>query len=607
MSPSPTIESRDLSLSGLFEDFYSVPDFQREYVWEKQNVQKLLEDLFDNLSLFEGNSSSNLSEYFLGSIVVCPDSTDDRKTFQLIDGQQRVTTLYLVFCALRYFILELGDKSQFLEELIQGTAQDVRTGDDINKYRLSLQYDSLGAKTIDCIIHNLYPEKSWLNSSRSAQNINTAWKVIKVFLADNVEDNPKRFKEICAAIANRAKIIRIETPNLKNALKVFETINERGVGLSSIDLLKNYLFIHTSSKDSSKSIDRNWSSLTIKWGKLLEILYQSNQEPLPFLRYYLLSHYSVEMQNNFPEEEIYSWFIEHGETEGIQKEPLKFMDELILAAEHYCKFTHAKNVDGSDNIYLKNIAKIQGRIKQHLILLMGGRFLEINLFNKLSFYVENLLFVNTITRKARRKDVNLTREFAQSARKLRYVKTSDDLNKFIAENISPKLDLLKEDFRLSLSELSSNNLAKFRLRYFLAKIDQFIVKESYGNLKPLESYLDKSITIEHILPQSKKDPLFPKLGNLTLLEKTINSSLSNKEYKDKIEGYRQSQMLITRSLVEEIAVGNKTQLNRAMTKLNLISFSQWDNAAIEQRQIILVNIAMKVWGLDEENLYPIKF
>lgn len=95
MSTIPTIESSNLSLSAIFQDFYIVPDFQREYVWQKDQVQKLLEDLFEGLGLDEGDTS--VSEYFLGSIVVYPDSTDDKQTFQLIDGQQRLTTIYLIF------------------------------------------------------------------------------------------------------------------------------------------------------------------------------------------------------------------------------------------------------------------------------------------------------------------------------------------------------------------------------------------------------------------------------------------------------------------------------------------------------------------------------
>ncbi len=371
MSTIPTIQSRNLSIATIFQDFYVVPDFQREYVWQKDQVQKLLEDLFEGLGLEEGDT--NFHEYFLGSIVVYPDSTDDKQTFQLIDGQQRLTTIYLIFCVIRDSIKTLGDNSASIEGYLQGTAQNTETGEDINKPRLSLQYDSLGDKILKDYISGKIPEKSLLQFSPSASNLGKARKVIQDFLSERLEQDVKFYKKVSTVIANRTKLIRIETPSLKNALKVFETINERGIGLTPVDLLKNYLFIHTA-KEKDRDRDRHWQSLTKKWEELLKLLYGNKQQPLQFLRHYLMSHYKVDLSNSFPEEEIYDWFIRQGEQAEIQSDPIKFLDDLILAAEHYCKFAQGKNIDGSDNKYLKAIGKIQGRINAHLILLLGGRY-----------------------------------------------------------------------------------------------------------------------------------------------------------------------------------------------------------------------------------------
>ena len=105
-TPSFSIESTDLTIEQIFKDFYTVPDFQREYVWKTENVEKLLQDIFDefydeNLTISEG------PEYFLGSIVVCKDSDN---IFLLIDGQQRMTTIYLILCAARDLLINLGKK-----------------------------------------------------------------------------------------------------------------------------------------------------------------------------------------------------------------------------------------------------------------------------------------------------------------------------------------------------------------------------------------------------------------------------------------------------------------------------------------------------------------
>jgi len=79
----PRIESDDLSLADLFKDFYVVPDFQREYVWEPEHVEKLLQDVYDEF-YDEQSRLTEGAEYFVGSVVACSDRAG---AYQLIDGQ----------------------------------------------------------------------------------------------------------------------------------------------------------------------------------------------------------------------------------------------------------------------------------------------------------------------------------------------------------------------------------------------------------------------------------------------------------------------------------------------------------------------------------------
>ena len=144
MGTAPKIESSNLSIADLFRDFYSVPDFQREYVWKHSNVEKLIDDIY--YELYDSEQPLEDSEYFLGSIVVFRDRDG---TFQLIDGQQRMTTIYLIFCVLRDNIRKLGQESKVLDNLIAGVTPDLQTGEDVNKYRLSLHYDSDGAAFLE--------------------------------------------------------------------------------------------------------------------------------------------------------------------------------------------------------------------------------------------------------------------------------------------------------------------------------------------------------------------------------------------------------------------------------------------------------------------------
>ena len=98
-----TIQSQDIKVADVFQAFYVVPDYQREYVWETEQVEQLLNDINAEL----GNDPAAAPEYFIGSVVVCPGTAG---VLELIDGQQRMTTLFLTLCAIRDRIKELGEE-----------------------------------------------------------------------------------------------------------------------------------------------------------------------------------------------------------------------------------------------------------------------------------------------------------------------------------------------------------------------------------------------------------------------------------------------------------------------------------------------------------------
>src|SRR5579863_873319 len=94
------IESKDFTLGEIFRDFYAVPDYQREYVWGEEEVEQLLMDIRTE----QGNDDE--TEYFIGSIVTC---LNKQGRYDLIDGQQRMTTIFLTLCALRDRLRLLGE------------------------------------------------------------------------------------------------------------------------------------------------------------------------------------------------------------------------------------------------------------------------------------------------------------------------------------------------------------------------------------------------------------------------------------------------------------------------------------------------------------------
>ena len=600
MTTAPKIESRDLNLEDLFKDFYSVPDFQREYVWESKNVTKLLEDMLDEFSDESGNISREPDEYFIGSIVTFRNP--DSGTFELIDGQQRLTTSYLVLCAIRDCLAEVGQiPMDNLKSQIFATQTEYTTGEDIPRYRLDLQYeDSDGV--LEKIAKGQPAVREIPETTASVRNIIAAYQTIREFLTVSFSNDHIKVKRFYGAFTSRIKLIRIVTPNLTHALKIFETINDRGVGLNAMDLLKNLLFIKTDEQDYPK--------LKQRW-KVLSDLLDQKEKPLRFLRYYIMSHYEIDWAKGLREDQIYEWFGNHTKDTGIDNDPLGFVNELVSCAEAYAYFIAGKDFNGIANVYLQNIGLLTNdAARQHFILLLAGRHLPTDIFNQFCREIECLFFCYIITREATK---NFERSFARWSKDVRAVKDADGLKAFLNKTFYPDMRNRSSAFDFAFSELSLSRIQKYRMRYILAKFTQFVENQAGRSVPNLDPLLTSKVHIEHILPQtpttelrasfdksSEYDSYVSRLGNLMLLERPINVVASNGWYDEKKTVYRQSGYLLARSLAEKPQVGINSEFNRGVA--DLLQFDLWNSVSIDQRQEMLSRLARRIWlpGINNE-------
>jgi uncharacterized protein with ParB-like and HNH nuclease domain len=393
-----SIQSQDIKIAEVFQAFYSVPDYQREYVWETEQVEQLLTDIYSELN---GGDPANAPEYFIGSIVVCPG---EEGVLDLIDGQQRMTTLFLVVCAIRDRLQVLNSKvSNALESQIAMTSIDAR-GQEVFRYRLALQYEDSGGvliKIAESKLQTIDPK-----STRSIGNIFNAYNVVISFLTQQFSDDIDALRAFYGYFINKVKLIRIHTEDVAKALKIFETINDRGVGLDSMDLLKNLLFM--------KSDRKAFESLKKVWKDLQDCIHDAGEKPLRFLRYFIISRYDVEALR---EDEIYGWFSKNEKLCGYDKKALAFAEELLDAARAYGNFMAGRDATEKERPELQSLRYLGGSAaRQHLILLLAGRHLPIDLFRQLVGEVENLFFIYVVTRENMR---DFERNFAKWAPELR--------------------------------------------------------------------------------------------------------------------------------------------------------------------------------------------
>ena len=212
-----------------------------------------------------------------------------------------------------------------------------------------------------------------------------------------------------------------------------------------------------------------------------------------------------------------------------------------------------------------------------------------------------------ITREATR---DFERNFARWATALRKVSTEGDLDAFVQKSFGPAKAGLSLRFDDAFRRLNFDAVQLYRLRYILAKITQYVDLQGFGETegtKWLSRYTSNGFEIEHIYPQTPtKDAeqefgaatdihVADRLGNLVLVEKSINASLGNSAFSQKRAVYLQSQLLLTRALAERPKVGVNTKIDAAVDRIE--PFATWNEEGVARRQEMLAGIARVVWRL----------
>jgi uncharacterized protein with ParB-like and HNH nuclease domain len=605
------IENHRYTIEEAFKEcFYVVPDYQREYIWQEKEVLQLLEDIDEQIG--------STSEYFIGTILVSP--TDIRNHYEVIDGQQRLTTFFLLLCALRHIFT--GDISSTAITGLISTSYTTREGNTETTLKLDPRYENASDLMQKIVDLNAAPEttrtgvlSSGIGSFGSLENLLNAYSTIYRFLENNYDELAER-KKYWGYLATSVVFIQIST-DVGSALKIFETINERGIGLNPMDLLKNLLFkqVHPA----------EFTALKNEWKKITAPLEKRKEKPLRFLRYFLMANYRIKIDRKdsndsnsgiVREDEIYDWLTDKANAAlcGYQSKPFDFVRKISKNVELYVDYAQDRANDGTASIPMQNLKLLTGgAFSQHYVLLLAAASFERALFDHLVTQLECFLFYYIFT-KTPTKD--LERLFSQWADELREIgaipnlqEQKNELNIFVANRFQKNMDAKDAELTDTLNRFTISSMQKYRIHYLLSKLTQH-VELSYKGLKgphPLNVY--QGIEIEHILPNTPDQSLETafivqnpgkdysiyknKLGNLMLLEKPINIVASNNFYDLKKPEYKKSTYYLTRSIVQLIQVGNNSSVNRINNMLE--AFPDWDADSIDRRQELLSRLSKEVW------------
>ena len=601
------IEDHKYSIDDAFREcFYIVPDYQREYVWTDKEVLQLLDDINEQID------AGSIREYFIGTVLVSPAS--EKNHYEVIDGQQRLTTFFLILCALRE-LFQGEPQEQTLSGLITTSYTD-KEGNTRASLKLEPRYENASEVMSKLVSVNGDPQAvrgaiqtSGITPFGSLENLMNAYATVHRYLKDNYEDMPK-LRKYWGYLANSVVFIQIST-DVSSALKIFETINERGVGLNPMDLLKNLLFTHVKLNE--------FTQLKNEWKKITRPLEEDKEKPLRFLRYFLMANYVIRNDRGdavVREDEIYDWLVDKGNAAlcDYGTKPFDFVRKITINVERYLAYTHACGNDGKPNLGMDSLKRMcGGAFSLHHVLLLAASNFPKELFDHFVGQLESFLFFYIYTKTTTR---DLERSFSIWADELREISKNADrasqriqLNTFVADRFQSNMTAKEAELADSLKRYTLFAMQQYRTRYLLAKLTQF-VDMAYKGLK-LNGSLGEytALEIEHILPNSPTHALSAaftdahptsryedyknRLGNLTLLEKPLNIVASNDFFEGKKTEYLKSKYYLTSSIAGIVAVGQNTSISRINEKLQ--EFADWTPASIERRQELLIALARDVW------------
>ncbi len=529
------IESDKLLVKDVFAKWYRIPEYQRPYVWENDQVTELLDDVM------QARTSNPESQYFLGSMVLKKNTKEEGTTkyeeYDLLDGQQRLTTLFLITAVVR----DLTPKTNSSRlKTCHETIYQMANPDDSIPERLRIVFD-IRDQVKDFINEYVKEEGGTTKEDElklkitnqdediSIRNMSKAILTIRDYFSNNHID------DFFPYLRSNVLIIYVSADELEDAFRLFTVMNNRGLKLRNSDILKadNLGKI----KDNVKRLD-----CAKKWEETENYLAEDFDAFLSHLRTILVKQKAaVSLLKEF-EDNIYNPTSYDRTTKTMTKLPallnkgedtFKFIDKY---KKHYEQLFDNENYDLTGSFELYNFLQLMKKgFEADFWIAPLLRFYDKFKTDKLINFLKSLdnKFANDwlvgSTPTTRIENVNEIIQVIDNA------KTAND----VLQNACLTLDAT------DLVSLEGSIYGRRAARYVLLKLDLLY----HGHTTKFE--MPETISIEHILPQNpndnsqwKKDftdiqreEWTNKLGNLVLISRRKNSAQGNKDYADKKDKY----------------------------------------------------------------------
>lgn len=543
---------------------YRVPRFQRDYSWGETEWDDLWQDILETVK--EGGEPA----HYMGYLVL--QSTDD-KVFDIIDGQQRLTTLSIIVLAALRQLKRLeaeGQEPENARRRFDGLFQtyigylDPVTLVSRPKLSLNRNNDSYYRNYLVALPDRL-PQRGF---NASEHCLRKAFEWFDRRIRDHARgqaDSGMAVARLVDTMADRLFFTVITVTDELNAYKVFETLNARGVRLSATDLLKNYLFsvLHREGRHEHelKALDDRWEKIIGRLGA----------ESFPdFLRMHWISRRSFVRQAELFKT-IRNEIKGRGEVFALLAGIEEDMDVYLALTSPDASGWSAQCVDHAKMLRLFNVRQ------PFPVLMAAQRRLSESEFESLLRAVVVISF-----------RYNVIGNLQAGEQERAYHAEAARIAKGEHHSLSAVLDGLRsiypkdESFRAAFAEKSIGTKQSRNgqiVRYILCELE----RQRMGGAHDFRS---DSISIEHICPTSPQsgwssftdeeiEALSDRIGNMTLLQTGRNKSLGDAEYEAKRKAYAESEYALTREVAEQ--------------------FSDWTPESVSIRQNNLAKLATSVW------------
>lgn len=557
------VSQEPIKISDILKDkTFCVPLYQREYSWNLEQVSDLFYDISDSED--EG--------HFLGSLLLF--QTDNLKKMEIVDGQQRMTTLFLLLFSILKS-LNGSDKTKAIERInsLLFVIDPNDLSNDVSSSEPRLETGKRDKYLFKSIIRSEDFNAHKDGRKRSHKNLTNTLEFFDQKISEIVKEQGLNGLTKFTEKVIKSEFIVMTAEKQSDKLLLFKTINARGLELTQGDLIKNELCHNIIPYELDEAID-NWDEIRNRIernnGNLDVFLfhYLNSIDICQVLRQQLDKRRGVEKweKKNYPpapEKYVFEIYGELISTVGSQK----FIEDLLIASNNYTGFINPIN----SKIYLNSL-KAMGVNKCFPLLLTAVRKLNGDNFDKVCKAVDSLTFRHSILRKDPKE---LERFYYQIGELI-----IDDSE---IENVINKI---KEHQNFREEE-------KFREEFIFSSVKVSVSKMILDRIarKHSESvdWSNKDVHIEHIMPQKPmgewkalydkdefeyKDYL-NRLGNLTILQDKKNIRARNKDFNDKKEYYKESRLTITK---------------------NLVDYTKWDYNEIVERQGYLYEQSKDLWN-----------